>query len=361
MIKTTPEKYYQITSTDSKRINVLKVWFTFMVVFIHSYSEGVNLSTGSVGFETPYWLEILKYTISQCISRCAVPGFFLISAILLYRKPFLWSENIRKKIKTLLVPYVLVNSLWIMVYFICQHIQGLSVFFSNESNIVANWKMMDWLQAYGVLGGYPLVYPLWFIRNLIVLNVLAPIIKKVVEKFPYPVLFLLLAVWVLGNNSFIVQSICFWGLGCFIVCRNIKISVADKINKYLLCIIYIFMMAGDVLTRGYVWHNIVHNIGILTGIVFWFVCCTEFAWDKWNRLLLFICSYCFNIYLFHELSLSFLQKISARLFPVTTAFQLLEYLLIPVVIVVGILIFSVIFEKMCPRLYSVVVGKRRIS
>ena len=149
------KKYYELTDSDSRRINILKVWLTIMVVFIHSYSADIRFSTGTVSVQMPCWLDVSEYIISQSISRCAVPAFFLISSILLYRRPFSWKDNLKKKIKTLLAPYMLVNTIWIMIYFTCQHIPKLSIYFANQDHMVADWGLTGWMQAYGILGEYP--------------------------------------------------------------------------------------------------------------------------------------------------------------------------------------------------------------
>lgn len=100
---------YYINEAESRRINIAKVWFTIMVIYIHSYSEAIKFTTGSVSINMPLEYEMIQYILSQAISRCAVPAFFLILSILLYRKQFLWKNNIKKKIKTLLVPYIILN------------------------------------------------------------------------------------------------------------------------------------------------------------------------------------------------------------------------------------------------------------
>ena len=351
------KKYYELTDSDSRRINILKIWLTIMVVFIHSYSADIRFSTGTVSVQMPRWLDVSEYIISQSISRCAVPAFFLISSILLYRRSFSWKDNIKKKIKTLLVPYMLVNTIWIMIYFTCQHISKLSIYFANQDHMVADWGLTGWMQAYGVLGEYPIVYPLWFIRDLFILNIFAVIIKKVVEKFMWQSLAVLLLIWLFVNMS-ITQSICFWGFGCFIVCRNIRLDSLDKISKKLLCFIYIVMVIGDVLTRTWKGNSIIHNMCVIAGVIFWFVCFTDFKWERLNRILLYASSYCFCIYLFHEMNLSFLQKICARLLPKSAVFQFLEYIFIPIVIIAGILLISIFLKKRFPKFYSVITGNR---
>ena len=84
---------YVISPKASRRLDLAKLWFSFMVVFIHSNQEGVNMAGGSVAFETPGWLELLKRLGSDIIPRCAVPGFFLIAGVLLFRKDFSWMRS----------------------------------------------------------------------------------------------------------------------------------------------------------------------------------------------------------------------------------------------------------------------------
>ena len=59
---------YIITDDESNRLNVLKVWLSIMVVFIHSYSKEINFSSETVAFEVPTWLQSFKYILSQEIS-----------------------------------------------------------------------------------------------------------------------------------------------------------------------------------------------------------------------------------------------------------------------------------------------------
>lgn len=90
-----------------------------MVLFIHSYTKTVSMNSGTIVLQVPGWLNTLKYVISESISKCAVPGFFVISAVLLYRKEFSWWENLKKKLRTLMIPYLIMNTFWVVFYFVC--------------------------------------------------------------------------------------------------------------------------------------------------------------------------------------------------------------------------------------------------
>lgn len=61
----------------------------------------------------------------------------------------------------------------------------LSVYFANEENNVSSWGIIEWLD--GIIGfedSYLILYPLWFIRNLFILNLCANVIKWIVVNAP---------------------------------------------------------------------------------------------------------------------------------------------------------------------------------
>ena len=97
---------YQISKEESDRIQFLRLIFSVMVVFIHSYTEKVNFAGVVMEVQESAGMEWFKFTVSNILSRCAVPGFFLISAVLLYKKDFSWKKNIKRKIQSLFVPPV---------------------------------------------------------------------------------------------------------------------------------------------------------------------------------------------------------------------------------------------------------------
>lgn len=353
---------YLITNSVSKRITLVKLWLSIMVVFIHSYSRDIHFVTGNIVFITPEWLETFKYLVSQSISRCAVPAFFLISAVFLYRKRFSYIENIKKKTKSLFLPYLLLNTIWIGIYFTFQHISFLSNYFSNSANIVTNWGIVEWLKAYGLFSPeiLPILYPLWFVRNLIVLNILSPLLKKIFDFIPRLSLLILTLIWIVPNSfldSYTKQSICFWGFGYFIVYYNISMEILDN-DKAKLFMLYVLLLFFDCCLRGEFSGLIIHNLVCVIGIIFWFTCATNIT-GKVKNVLLYIASFNFSIYIFHEMTLTTLKKIIVKNFPTTEIYQLLEYIFIPFMVIVLCIIVSVILKSYCPFIYGIITGNRK--
>ena len=353
--KTVP---YYFSDTFSERVSIYKIWLTIMVVFIHSYSEGINFGSGSIVLDVPAWLETVKFVVSQSISRCAVPAFFMISAIFLYRKDFCWKTNIQKKLKTLMVPYLLLNSFWIVFYFTCQHIPVLSNYFSNPDNMIAQWTLRDWLEGYGIFAECPILYPLWFVKYLFVLNVLAMPIRKLLEKAPRFFLAVLLLVWLFCASSSVTQAICFWGMGCIFCILPITPEQVPA-RKGWIAVSYVLLLGVSAAVRSTSVGGFVNHLGILVGILFWYVLFTDFQNPRIKKTLIGLSRYTFPVFIFHEMYLTIFQKLAGKVLPQTPAFQLLQYVAIPVVIIVYCLVLSMVLERFLPKLYGLLTGNRK--
>ena len=180
----------------SERINILRFILTIMVIYIHSYGEVVAFYDGAA-FESSLWMHRTKFIISQIITRSAVPGFFLISSIILYRKPFNWTQNMKRKLKSLAVPFFIINIAWIILFFVLQAIPATAGIFNSPDNIVRDWDLRQWVN--GIFGlpddVVPFLYPLWFLRDLLILNFFAAIIWWLVDKVPELMLGGALVLW----------------------------------------------------------------------------------------------------------------------------------------------------------------------
>lgn len=121
---------------------------------------------------------------SQGVCRAAVPVFFLISGYLFFIRLddwdySVWKDKIRKRVKTLVVPYLLWNIIAFVAFYIVQCIKSHVVTslincFLNEGGFRIFWDShSDWM---------PINFPLWFIRDLIVIVLFTPVIWKLIEQ-----------------------------------------------------------------------------------------------------------------------------------------------------------------------------------
>lgn len=357
-----------ISSDESERIQFLKIWFTLMVIFVHSYTEEVRFVNETLVLQIPIWLDWIKYVISQVISNCAVPGYFFISAVLLYKKDFTWKENIKKKLKTLLVPYLIFNTFWIVFYYFAQHIPFFSVYFPQGKNIIADWGPLQLADAY--LGfsvereHFPLFYPLWFIRDLMMLNLAAVFIKKLIDRLPKTIFAVLILIIIFNVNTYIfglnTSSIVYFSLGYYFVKYSMRFNDADKIKAPYIIAIYGTCVLLDCATRFMKINYLFHYASIISGLIFFYRCTTKIQNRKLYTVLKKIAKYSFPIYLFHEMNLSILKKILVKLLPPTAFWQTILYFGIPMIIFILCTALSIVLDKYFHRIYAVLVGSRNM-
>lgn len=347
---------YPLSATASRRLNVYKLILSVLVVYIHANSGVAELTD-------PLWLENFQLLISYAIAHCAVPGFFLLSSMLLYRKPFRWKENMRKKLRTLGIPYLLMNTLWIAAFFVAQQIPGVQAFFSNPDKLIAQWGFREYANAFlGFQKGsfYPFLYPLWFVRDLLVLNVLASVLGHLIDRFPRICLTAAVAAWLFIPETGIffmdIESICFWVLGGVLVKKGIPMDNGDRIPMGLWVLVYAFLVLL-VMTVGRP-HRWLARLTFLTGVFFWFRVTALVRSPRWMDALGKLSAFSFGIYLFHEFFLTIAQKVAVKLLPLTPVSQLLQYLLIPAAVIALCIALCAFLKKCLPRLYGLLTGGR---
>lgn len=340
---------------DSHRIQIMRVICTTLVIFIHMNIDSLTLQNGSGSSSFPFWLQDINYIVSECIGRTAVPFFFLCSSMLLYTKKFTFMENFKKKLKTLLIPYVLCITLYILLFFIMQHLPFMSPYFSNADNKIADWTWIDWIDAYiGKLKhDKPFCVPLWFIRDLILLNLLAIPIQKIVQRLPYLTCICCFVLWIANYQTSLIdkQGIVFWIAGILAVKNTLTFRHIDKISNLIYLILPILLYL-DATYKLYPIHQIF--------IIYYLICLLKSSHILLNSydIIKKLAPYTLFVYMFHLLILTTMCKVALRFIMQTPVVQLTEYFFFPLMSGFVCLATAVVFQKFCPYLYNLLVGGR---
>ncbi|HBL41629.1 MAG TPA: hypothetical protein DDY98_08815, partial [Ruminococcaceae bacterium] len=314
---------YELSQNESEFINISKVFFSVLVVFVHVYAESVFFGSREYVLFNPGWLEFIKVAISKIIAGSAVPAFFFFSSLLLYRKEFTWKSNMKKKVKTLLVPYILLNAFWILFDQIPISTTEIHEILNSGPELFS-WGIKDWEEAFiGIFSGYPCLYPLWFVRELLLLNVLAILIKKLMDWKPIIVVGLITALYFLVNTKAIIASdsegvynhnitaLFFWTIGYVFVKYNIRLgSFLKKVNPYAISLVYFVLIILSTAIYGKVFFDfVVSRLCVVAGIVFWLKLSSAVNGEKAKSILLWMSSFSFSIYIFHEKALGYFRTI----------------------------------------------------
>jgi hypothetical protein len=328
----------------SHYLSRLKVIATILVVLFHSH----NL----LGYAS-YTEHNPLIRLIQFISATAILIFFAISGYLLFRRDFKWADNMKKKLRSLAIPFLIWNSLWMLV-----EIAGLllapKLFEGPVSNSIMGW-FVYW---FGIpLVEQPIYAPLWFVQILFLLNLIAPAIRWVIDRFP-----LWLTVGLLGAIWFIpspyplwyngAQSIVFFTIGGIIARKKIAIPLnwTTKLIA-LLC-------GGLLLCCSFFPEITIYCYGarflLLPACVVFGIGAALWKTPDVSKLM----PYSFMIYVLHGKPLSVLQILYAKVVPTSTLTVVAGFFLLPIVTIVLCVLVSVVFKRCLPKLYAIANGSR---
>lgn len=350
---------YVLTKEESQRLNILKYISIILVVYLHSYATNVNFADGTNALSLPLWLLSLEELISQVIARCAVPMFFLISSILLFKIQRNYKKTISDKIRTLLIPYLIWNSFWILVFILLQSLSFTAPFFSGSNTPIMQSSITEWLKLYGIGFSdsiiYPQDYPLWFMRDLMIVTLCFPIIGKVANKFTMPLLIGSVVLLIIPVNFPLKQAILWFCLGACFVNLQIHMTILDGIAMWKISLFYVLCALVTLITKN----TVIDNCFIFVGIIY-LVRLSKYIFDikKVKNIFIKLSEWTFIVYVAHELTLSSLKKVCIRLLPTEPMWLLSEYLFLPIIVIAGCSFLGVILKKVSPKAYSISTGAR---
>jgi len=245
---------------QSETIDWLRFPLVIFVIFIHSFGLPENVNLREIDFSVFSGMDV--YNIIRVVVR-KIAGicnscFFLFSGYLFFFKVSIWNkeiyfEKIKTRIKTLLIPYMLWNTIQVMitpVIIIGGRIvkkdgdwNRLPVFFNTliEKGI---WNIFlhynTWGTGTNILGWPrpsmgPFSVPMWFLQTLIVLTVLTPIIYLICKYLKlYGVILLGLlyytGIW-FSIPGFGIASIFFFTLGAYFSISNKNLIIEFRRYK----------------------------------------------------------------------------------------------------------------------------------
>ncbi len=317
-----------------------------LVTFAHSYGRVED----SFALLASDWntYEFLKLLVSQTLVKVAMPVFFIMSGYLFFANVDKWDvatykKKILRRVKTLLIPYLIWNLLMAV---------KLKAF--SMSMLWAYWNpagtQIDWF-GHEQLMTAPANMPLWFLRDLMVVSLLTPILYILVRKFGYWLMAVLTVLYLSGVCAFIpglsAYAVFFFTLGAFFSIRRtdlIEIFKRFEWPAYGLSVIFAISM---LLT----YHTSVFSSLMLcfriTGSIAVFCLASRILSTTSRRLPSLVCDSTYFIYLAHYVFFfSFIDTAFFALFGTSTISLSIHYLLCPL-LKVAILVCVYLVYKTC--------------
>jgi len=336
----------------SYKIRFISFLLMIMVVFLHAADIIISIGDQSVLVDNK-WNFYIQSFISQGITRCAVPLFFLISSYLFFLKTEPFLNKLRKRVKTLLIPYLLWSFWGILFYFVLQLIPYSKPFFVNH--IIKDYSFTELLATWLL---HPIPYQLWFIRDLMLLVLLSPLLRYMI-RIPYISFILFFAVWLSDFDLIVVgnESLLFFFTGGFLSVQKVKLSnpFFTK-NSLLLAAIWLIFIALTHIVENVCWDR----IGICFGIFsVWFLYDrlsekVDLRKMKYSGLL----SYSFFVYVFHEPLLTIFKKGLYYLLGYSGGAALFIYFFSSITVIAISIIIGVFLKRNFNPFYKLITGGR---
>lgn len=224
--------------------------------------------------ENPFghWVKLF---ITYGIARCAVPLFFTFAAFLQAKKNDRYHVLLKKRAKSLLLPYVLWMAL-LSFYYGALKLIVLKIapqFIVSPEKTCLTWTFADWFHK--ILGYRPkpesgFEFPefaaqLWFLRDLVILVVFSPFIKAIIREFPRGFFAFAFAVFVVPVRVYFVETTALFFYTVGLYWGMFDIPLFAKVDKIKWCeIIPLFVVSlVAAFTFGSGEHSTVHNFMVI--------------------------------------------------------------------------------------------------
>lgn len=354
-------------SIESEVIDLLRLPLCIGVVFLHTYTNTQTVAWLNEG--KPLYQNIC-YIFSLGFGEIGVPLFFFISGYLFFRNTKLTFDVYRKKVKSrmrsLLLPYLFWNFFFIALFFIAEHLPVISQYFSGVNKRVSDYTWIDFLRAFWDRGDWqggnsvPFDWPLWFVRNLICLVILSPVVKYFVIYGRIWGIGILAFFWLTSNSvAFTVTSGLFFSLGAYFSLVRKQLLVSQLNVRYLAVGLYPLLFAVDYFTRGIAYHIVIHRIAILAG-VFWSIYLTAWLTEHWSiRGKAYLGPLSFFMYVVHDPLLHLVRKLTVKLVPMASDGLSVVLYFGDAFLVIGLIVlFFILLKKYLPGFLALSVGGR---
>ena len=294
--------------------------------------------------------EFLKLLFSQTLVKVTIPVFFVISGYLFFSNVKVWSfcvyrEKIIRRIRRLFIPYLV----WNLLMAFKLKILSWDIFW-------VFWKpagkQIDWLGNEQLMTA-PINLPLWFLRDLIVMSLLTPIIYIVIRRFGYRLIVLLTIFYLSGLYAFIpglsAYAVYFFTIGAFLSIHKMNLIESLRqleIPAYVFSVILVFCMLFSFHTP--IFSSLMLIFRLTGGFAAFCVASRFFSYTRFSVPNV-VCDSAYFIYLAHYVFFfSFIDEAFFSLFGISDPSLCMHYLLCPLIkvaIFVGLYYFYTIIRK----------------
>ena len=365
---------------QSKTIIWLRFPLMVAVVFVHNFGVPYDVDLSIIDYcdlSNMDAYNILRTLFSYIITKIRLPMFFLFSGFLFFYKVEEWNKSvystkIRRRITSLIVPFLLWNIIAFLLVFFEQIIQyltkgsGISLIGEvQEKGLLAIF--WDWYPLWPEVA--PFYLPFWFMKDLIIVSVLSPLVYLFVKYFKHYGLIIMLIIccqniWVVDLNIIRFDAILFFSLGAYLSLfnKNIVTECSKLCMPAMILTPMLLLLSIYYYTENYLWLR--YSFTILAGICVINIVASIVRKHDLSGVK-FLSQTSFFIYAVHDLIvLQILSNITFNTMPFnkdSICFLYFRYFTEPFLIVGICLFLYLCMNRFFPKQLNVLMGRRIVS
>lgn len=249
-------------------IENLRFPLVFFIIMLHCYTTTNMMVRGHADYFR------MVYPFALWLGETGVPAYFFISGILLFYSRKKYGQRLQSRMKTLLVPYLIFNG-FILIGYIFMMIFGVTVIIQGKN--LADYNIFDYVRALWDRGtwlngnGTPLLCPFWYIRNLMVLVILSPILYFIIKytKLLFPIIMGFF--WINSfDSAYTFQSLTMFSLGAYFPINGYNPMTIFVKYKYIFIVFFVFLGITD-LSHPFIhvpYAPQIHRMSLITNVFF---------------------------------------------------------------------------------------------
>lgn len=333
------------------KVIFLNVFFTMLIVLAHAKSPerfGMAIS----------WEYPLCYIVGV-FCRVATPSFFFLSALLFYKEctEADLGRKLTSRIHTLLIPYIIWNTFFVLVYYALTHIAYFSTkMHMGETALNSIHSVLDAIV-------HSTHTDLWFVKNLMVYSLCSPLILYILQRrhlLLSTLLVSLFCVWayepvhrdlIRWIPIYLIGAMCgyYWNDTKVRKIVNSKQSISTTVAvAFILIVLYVITLT---INRD------MYLFRFLSPLLIWILvdgCMYNFLREKFTMRRWM--KYMFFIYCTHHFVLNVLQKIVVLTCEPTALVINLTFVVTPILTVILLICIANYISN--TRIYKVMCGSR---
>ena len=393
----------------SQTISLLRFPLIVAVVFIHFnlVENGLTIQGRPCFVGMAAWVWYAVEMVSEVVARLSVPLFYVVSGYLFFRSADSFScheyiAKLRRRFRSLFIPYVLWNLMavaWLAFHILLMRLLdaggegGVEFRFSfmrllntlSYSNATNGFVVyLDQVGTHA-LSVFPADVPLWFVRDLMIVVLLSPLVRWLILKARVWYVVAVGVVWYvcqawttlqavhgadipLFNTSafqvitYTVAALFFFSLGAWLSLRRIDFMSFLTGRRVVLVAIYVAIAVFDLATKTHPLNPCIHNLGIVVGIAaVWAVAAR--VGQPTTRLTQRVgisAGAVFFIFALHNIVMSDIARVVYTLLPWAdhSLLTFLFYILVPLITILLCLVAYRILKTILPSVCNVLTGAR---